>query len=339
VELETLSSVELDHAARIVVSTALGLGPHQRLVVIADAESAPMAAALARAAFALRGTAAVSLLDEQGARPHPVVPDAVIEQLVVASASAFVASADPRELGMRQHLLHMTRSFGLRHAHMPGVSRRAFARGIRMDYRTVQVCGKRLLGRLERARVIDCRSAQGTCLTIRPSKARPWFAQLGVLEPGRWGNLPAGALYASPEDVSGTFVANASLGEFFGAREGLLTRKPVRIEIRDGRVMGVRALDCPALQRDLEAMLAVSPSSARVGLVAVGVNSGIGSPTGEALVDQNLPGLHLAIGDPAARVTGADWSAPTSFAACQADSTVVIDGAIAIDRGRLLTPA
>jgi hypothetical protein len=73
--------------------------------------------------------------------------------------------------------------------------------------------------------------------------------------------------------------------------------------------------------------------------VSVGVNAGIAAPTGEALVDQNLPGLHLAVGDPAARVTGATYSAPTCFAACQAQSTVVVDGAIAIDRGKLLSPS
>ena len=46
-------------------------------------------------------------------------------------------------------------------------------------------------------------------------------------------------------------------------------------------------------------MLRFAPNSDRVGLVAIGVNEGVDTPTGEAVVDQNLPGLHLFIGDPA----------------------------------------
>src|SRR5262249_7600733 len=159
-------------------------------------------------------------------------------------------------------------------------------------------------------------------------------AQLGTIEPGRWGNLPAGAIYASPASLDGTFVASVSVG----AATGVGSNASVRFEIKGGRVLLVEAED-PEVERALQALLASSPNSARVGLVAIGVNCGIARPTGEALVDQNLPGLHLAIGDPAARVTGVDWSAPTSVAACQAASTVIVDGAVAIDRGRLLTPS
>jgi leucyl aminopeptidase (aminopeptidase T) len=114
--------------------------------------------------------------------------------------------------------------------------------------------------------------------------------------------------------------------------------RPVRFVIEDSRVVNVEALKSPGLAAEIVRMLTFSPSSDRVGIVAVGVNLGITAPTGEALVDQNLPGLHLAIGDPAARVTGATYSAPTSFAACQADSTVLVDEAIAIQRGKLLIP-
>ncbi len=151
--------------------------------------------------------------------------------------------------------------------------------------------------------------------------------------------MPAGALYASPQRIDGVFVADASLGEYFGTREGCLRDKPVKLFIENGRVRAVTAEHSPELQSDIERMLAFADNSDRVGLVALGVNYGIGEATGEALVDQNLPGLHLAIGDPAAQVTGASWTALTSFAACQASSTVLIESVPAIIRGKLLTPA
>jgi hypothetical protein len=66
------------------------------------------------------------------------------------------------------------------------------------------------------------------------------------------------------------------------------------------------------------------------------VNEGVDEATGEAAVDQNLPGLHLFVGDPAGRATGVRWTARTSFAACQARSSVTVDGMRTIDAGRLV---
>lgn len=76
-------------------------------------------------------------------------------------------------------------------------------------------------------------------------------------------------------------------------------------------------------------------NSARVGLISVGVNFAISEPCGDPLVDQNIPGLHLSIGDPAARVTGANWSAPTSLPICQRDATLSADGTVLIEHGRI----
>jgi leucyl aminopeptidase (aminopeptidase T) len=73
--------------------------------------------------------------------------------------------------------------------------------------------------------------------------------------------------------------------------------------------------------------------------VCIGVNPGIEAPTGDALVDQNVPGLHIGIGDPAARATGATWSAPTCFAACQAAARVLVDGDLVVDSGRVVLPS
>lgn len=76
----------------------------------------------------------------------------------------------------------------------------------------------------------------------------------------------------------------------------------------------------------------------KIAKLDIGVNGGIGEPTGDATVDQNRPGLHLVFGDPMPKLTGATWSARTSFAACQARCTVRVDGAMIADDG-VLTPA
>lgn len=307
-----------------------------KLVVIADDAAPYIADALARMARLHGCELSVWRLDELGRRPHQLVPQRVVDDLLTADGCVFVAGARHAELGMRQHLLHLVQRLELRHAHMPGISALAFSRGCRIDYGTVAEYGERVREKLERARCIRVESPRGTSLDILMAPRVRWFAQLGLLERGRWGNLPAGALYANPSHIEGRFVADACVGEYFGERAGLLQSYPVSFQIEGARVVDVSCPRAPQLEEDIRGMLAVSESSARVGLVCVGVNVGIKEATGEALVDQNLPGLHLAIGDPAARVTGAGWSAPTSFAVCQSFSSIVVDDAVVVSHGKLL---
>jgi aminopeptidase len=328
------------HAASVLVQSALKLRAGERFVLVEDAGSIEVADAIACAVEACGGWVKRCRLDRMTtgggtARPHKVIPELLLLALHDSDASAFIAAAPATELSMRQALLHVVRQRRLRHAHMPGITEATFTAGMRLDYAQVQRLGARVLTRLAGARTLVTESPAGTSLMVALSPEVRWLAQLGVLEAGEWGNLPAGALYTSPSDVSGVFVADASLGEFFGVREGLLRPNPVRFLIDGGRVMDVQARSAQ-LRREIESMLAVSPNSDRVGLVALGVNAGIDAPLGDVLLDQNAPGLHIGIGDPAARATGAGWSAPTCFAACQAVSRVLVDGEIIVELGRVV---
>ncbi|MGO8995537.1 MAG: aminopeptidase [Polyangiaceae bacterium] len=338
-----VSAAELAHASEVLVHSALRLREHQRFVVVADAETASIGEALAQAATKAGAVVTAARLDQlksvstghTGDRPHKVLPDLVRRAMLAAQASAFVASAPHQELSMREQLLHIVGACGVRHAHMPGITPRAFAAGMRRDYDQVAAWGRALFRRLEFAQHVHTSSAAGTDLELTFGPDPRWVPRLGTLAAGKWVNFPAGAIYASPVTANGVLVVNASLGEFFGAREGLLLHKPVALTFDDGRVVKVEAPLSPELESDIGQMLAFAPNSDRVGLVAIGVNDGIELATGEAVVDQNLPGLHLFLGDPSGRATGVRWSARTSFAACQAGSSVTVDGLLTIDQGRL----
>lgn len=343
--MRQIGEEDLTRAAMVLVKTALRVTAGERFVAVGDLESQPMLAALEAAARSLGAEAAALRIDllrsystnHSGERPHKVLPDAVRRAMLSAQASAFVASAPHAESSMRDQLLHVVGACRLRHAHMPGISPTAFALGLATDHNTVAETARALERRLEVAREIAVESAEGTKLVVRTGKAR-WIARTGIVGPGEHVAFPTGSLVATPEEVDGTFVANASLGEFFGAREGLL-RDPVTFSISGARVTAVRCPTNPQLIRDIEAMLEVAPNSERVGLVVVGANTGIVDPAGDASVDQHRPGLHLVIGDPLSKLTGAGWTARTSFAACQARATVLVDGASVVEAGRMIAEA
>lgn len=342
--MRQIAEEDLARAATSLVRTGLQLVAGERFVAVGDAESQPMLAALEAAARDAGAEVSALRLDQlrshstnhPGERPHKVLPDAVRRAMLSAQASAFVASAPHAEASMREQLLHVVGACNGRHAHMAAITPIAFATGLAVDFAKLREDGRALERRLEVAREITAESAAGTRLTIKTAASRRWIARLGEVRPGQTVALPAGSIVTCPDTISGTFVTNASVGEFFGAREGLLV-EPVTFELVDGRVMNVLAPGAPHLVRDIENLLHVAPNSDRVGLVVFGVNTGIGEATGDVTVDQHRPGLHLVFGDPMAKLTNATWSARTAFAACQIGGAVRVDGTLVASDGELLS--
>jgi leucyl aminopeptidase (aminopeptidase T) len=187
-----VKSGEFESAAGVVVRSSLALSKDDKLVVLSDARSAAIAGALARAAGKVGAIALVVDLDELGPRPHKALSDYLVSELSTAQASVFVAQASHRELGMRQHLLHLVGRYRLRHAHMPGISPMAFARGMRAGGQRIARYGKRLLEKLETSRYLEvhspaasrwpetaagsrssARSSQGAGAICRPAPCMP----------------------------------------------------------------------------------------------------------------------------------------------------------------------
>ncbi len=335
---------DLARAADVLVKTALRVATGERFAIVGDVGTSPIVHELERAGRETGAEVATLRLDQlrsystnhSGERPHKVLPDGVRRAMLSAQASVFVASAPRAESSMRDQLQHIVGACRIRHAHLPGITPVAFAAGLIVDHAEIAADGDRLLRLLEVGREITCTSPEGTNLVVHPG-ARRWVSRVGRVGPAESVHFPTGSIVIAPESIRGTFAASASLGEFFGARERLL-REPIFFDIEDGIVKGVHSKGSPELTRDVEAMLAVAPNSERVGLVVLGLNPGAAHPIGAVSVDQHRPGLHLVFGDPQTKNTGAGWSARTSFAACQATSTVQVDGVVVARDGRLTLP-
>ena len=329
---EEPSDQELHHAAVTLVRTALRVGEGERFVIVGDADSVRVLRALENAGLEARAEVTALRLEQHrshstnhsGERPHKVLPDAVRRAMLASQASAFVASSPHGEASMRDQLLHCVGACRIRHAHLAGITAVAFAAGLKTDCDLLTDRGRVLMRKLEGISHLESTDESGTQISVSLSKARAWTAQTGRVRAGEVAVFPAGSLIASPESVNGRFVAT-SVGEFFGEREGVL-RDPIAFDIQDGIVRAVSCPNNPLLVRDVMAMLEVAPGSERVGLVVLGLNAGIAEPVGVAAIDQLRPGLHLVIGDPLARMTGATWSARTSFAICQSRGVVTSEG-------------
>jgi leucyl aminopeptidase (aminopeptidase T) len=326
---------DLVNAGRRVIETSLSVVPGDTVCVVVDRSRRELGDVLFEVTRSLGATASLILLEELGARPLRRVPDRLREELSRAQASVLLSGFEDGEHAMRVELLSLVKTYGLRHGHMVGITARSMIPGFSVDPARILDATRAVRTRLRPSSVFRVRSGAGTELEVKLDPRHRWIENLGVVRPGRWENLPSGKLTTSPAEVRGIFVADASVGEHFGAAAGLLMRAPVRVEIE---ASVCRAVRCPdrGLQREIELHLKKEHNGDRVGCITVGTNVGLLQATGEAICDLNLPGLHIAFGTTLPDQTGAAWSSRQQLALAGGGSDIDLDGAPLLRSGRYL---
>ena len=326
---------DLVNAGRRVIEGALSVVPGETVVIVVDRSRRELGDVLLEVTRSARATAAVFSLEEFGPRPVRRVPDRMRDELARAQASVLLCGYEDGEHAMRVELLGLVKTLGLRHGHMVGITARSLTPGFSVDPARVLDATRAVRTRLRPDSTFRTRSVAGSDVEVRLDPRHRWIEHLGVVRPGRWENLPSGKLTTSPAEVRGIFVADASVGEHFGAAAGLLARTPVRVEIEQGVCRSVRC-DDRSLQREIEVHLRREHNGDRVGTVTLGTNVGLLHATGELVCDLNLPGLHLSFGTTLPEQTGATWSSRQQFAMTGAGADVDLDGVPLLRSGRYL---
>jgi aminopeptidase len=332
-----LASLDFDlaNAARRIVESSLGVVAGDRVVVIVDSIRESLGETLAEVARALGATAEVVLLENLVKRPARTLPGPLRDELARAQASILLIGFEEGEWSMRREIVEMVSKLRLRHAHMVGVGRKALLSAFSVDPQAIVDVTRAVRTRLRPDSVIKLRSAAGSDLEVKLDPAARWQERAGFIRQGRWENLPSGELFTCPADVNGVFVCDASMGGPIGAAAGVLTRSPIRVEVRGGACRAVQCAD-RVLSGAIDSAMRAERNADRVGLVILGTNVGIGEPTGEIAADQNLPGLHLAFGATFKEQTGASWDAAAQLVMCGARADVDLDGAPLLRSGRYL---
>jgi leucyl aminopeptidase (aminopeptidase T) len=315
---------------------ALGLVAGEHVVIVIDKARHDLGVTLYEVARTTGAKATLVMLEDLGQRPLRRIPERLKEDLATAQASVLLIGFEDGEQSMRTELVvDVVRRLNLRHAHMIGVTRQAMLNGFSVDPTRVLDATRAVRTRLRPESVLRLRTVAGSELEVKLHPAHRWMEHVGVIRPGRWENLPSGEIVTAPAEVNGTFVADASMGGHFGQAAGLLTDKPVRLEIEGSVCKGVRCPDL-GLQIEVERFLKSDRNSDRLGAIGLGTNVGIYAPIGDVSCDQNMPGLTVGFGSTFADQTGASWDARTqlTFTAAQAD--VDLDGAPLLRRGRYI---
>ncbi len=233
------------------------------------------------------------LLEEFGERPISEYPTHLREyvDMIKPTVSIYAASIMPGELPLRKGYIEHVISLNAKHAHIPGVDDNAMEamRGCKEIARITE----KLKEIVDEAHVIRA-EGEGTEIEVEVGSYR-WVADTGILDYGEWGNLPAGEVFTTPLRVNGVLRVTA-LGDYF-KKYG---RIDMVVEIKDSEIKGCEGKLCEEFMRYIE-------SCNRIGEFAIGTNTNIKHVTGNLLVDEKIPGVHLAVGDPLGELTGAEW--------------------------------
>jgi hypothetical protein len=311
-------------SARNAARVCLGATAGEVATLITDDGSREGTAAIARELVDVGVDVEAYVLEEMGRRPISAVPMELQGRLERSQISVYWSIPLPGELKSRLQILNIVSEKLVRHAHIIGLSREQFVEGLKVDYRTVRDLQERIIGRLGGASEIRCVTPGGTDLAAPLPMETDWVSLSGIIEPGKWQNLPSGQVMGVPLDANGTFVADAAIGEWFGPRYRDLSEYPLSLEIENGRCRDAHSPN-QRLAREFLLYIRSNTNSDRIGELSLGTNLGLGRFTGNALIDENVPGLHIALGDPLPELTGASWSSKTHVPLIGRSASIYLD--------------
>jgi leucyl aminopeptidase (aminopeptidase T) len=316
-----------------VVEELLGVVPTDRVIIVHDQANLDVAVAFEHAAQERGASAARVAWGPPESRPLIACSPAVLAAVRGATATVLAVCVEEGEYDARYALISAAGAARTRHVHMIGTGRRAFIASMMASTGRVFDLLQSLRSTMRPSSKLTVRSPTGTQLEVEMAPHLRWFANGHVVVPGQWINVPFGALISSPANVNGTYVVDAAISGGIGPRAGLLDNRPLRMTIDGGRVRRVECNDL-ALKRYVENFMADAKDRDRVGLLSLGANLGIREPIGEIVHDENMPGLHLSLGDTVPSRTGATWSAYGQLGFASGCQDVDLDGDPLIRRGR-----
>ena len=301
---------EFKPGAISAATTCLRIDPSEKVTLITDRVTEPIAAALAAQLAECGCNWNAFILEDLSPRPLVDMPAQVLADMESSQVSIFAVQVQANELHSRMQMTDVVNRRHMRHAHMVNITPQIMCQGMRADFDLVDRLSQKVLDRVRRATRIRATTAAGTDITAEMNPGYKWFKTSGIISPEKWGNLPGGECFTAPGEVNGTFVVDGVVGDWLCARYGLLDLTPLTIQIAGNRIVSCSSTN-KQLESDFWAYTHTDENSDRVGEFAIGTNLGVERVIGNILQDEKFPGIHIAFGNPYGEHTGAPWRCST----------------------------
>jgi leucyl aminopeptidase (aminopeptidase T) len=308
------------------VSEYLGVKKGESLLIVVDTATSPeIAEAVWRAALEQKAhpiLVTIAVLAQSGHEPPPAVAAAMKESevcLCAASRSLYhtEAKACAQAAGVR----------GLFNA--PHRLDAWVAGAMTADFLAIRPLAESVARRLREGRIARVTSPAGTDLemSIEGREPKGWLTGI-CLRPGEVSALPGGEVSLPPVEgtANGVAVIERAMTDLGRLRD------PVVLTVRDGEaveVAGGREAD------RLRALIDSIPNASNIAELGIGLNP-YARLTGDVTeAKKRLGTAHVALGDNAAGY-GGSVSSPLHLDGLILDATIMVDGEIVVDRGKVL---
>ena len=328
---------ELAPGARNAIRVCLNVQPHERVTVIADRECADIAASLVHEIEQVGAPYNAFILEDLAQRPLVDLPKAIAEDMEQSQVSILAVHVQRNELGSRMQLTDIVNRRKMRHGHMVNINRQMMLEGMRADFHKVDRLSSKVIEIVRNAKQVRATTVGGSNFTATLNPKYRWLKTSGLISPDKWGNLPGGEVFTTPENVEGTLVIDGVVGDFLCEKYHSLKDSPLTLRVKNNRLVEAHS-ENKELENDFWKYTHTDANSDRVGEFAIGTNIELKEVIGHILQDEKFPGIHVAFGDPYGAHTGADWKSTTHidvvatrFNIWVDDRQIMADGKFLID--------
>lgn len=336
---ETLSNVAFDKAlqpgAYNAINVCLRLKPEEKIVIITDNASLEIAASLTAEIEKVGSECCVFVLEDHTLRPMVHMPQVVLDELESAQVSIFCALAQHGELGSRMEMSSVVNRKRIRHGHMVNINKTIMMEGMRANFLEVDDLSQRLVEIARKAKTCRVTSKVGTDMIAHFSPDLKWLKTSGIISPDKWGNLPGGEIFTSPDRVDGKFVVDGVVGDYLCEKYGDLKNTPLTIYMENSRIVKLEC-DNKELLEEFNQYTHTDENSDRAGEFAIGTNIAVKEIIGHILQDEKIPGVHIAYGHPYSEHTGANWVSKTHIDCVSASVDIWLDDVKVLEEGKFI---
>ena len=332
---DTRVSPELAPGAKNAVESCLRIQPHEKVTLITDEACLEIGASLVQELERHGFRYNAWILEELAPRPLQEMPRQILDDMETSDVSIFAVKAQPNELRTRMQMTDVVNRRNMRHAHMVNINRRIMLEGMRADFEEVDRISTQVWQMASTASEIRATNPAGTSIVGKFSPQLKWLKTSGIISPHKWGNLPGGETFTTPERVDGTFVIDGVVGDYLCEKYGDLNEAPLTIHIENSRLRHASSRN-KELENEFWRYCHADENSDRVGEFAIGTNIAVTDVIGNILQDEKIPGIHIAFGNPYGAHTGADWYSSTHIDVVGRRFDIWIDGRQIMHRGVFL---
>jgi aminopeptidase len=326
---------DLAPGARNAIRVCLNVQPHERVTLISDRECADIAASLVHEIENVGAPYNAFILEDVAERPLAGLPAAIAADMEKSQVSILAVHVQRNELGSRMQLTDIVNRRKMRHGHMVNINRQMMLEGMRADFHKVDRLSSRVIDIVRHAKMVRATTMGGSNFTATLNPNYKWLKTSGLISPDKWGNLPGGEVFTTPENVDGTLVIDGVVGDFLCEKYHSLKDSPLTLRVKDNRLVEAHS-ENKELESDFWRYTHTDENSDRVGEFAIGTNIELKEVIGHILQDEKFPGIHIAFGDPYGAHTGAQWKSSTHIDVVATRFNIWVDDRQIMTDGRFL---